>query len=262
MLLLSLAAEAACPVQRTNAELREALDEVDRTWGVDPAAFEAAIATERAMLPCMGRVVDTTLAARLHRAEGLAAFLARDLDTARRAFAAARAADEAITLPPEMAPEGGPLREAWSALPAVSYDQKLTRAEVGVGVYTDGVWRHDGRYGGGDLAPLDRPFVAQRLRDTEIVAWTVYAQSPADLPVLETEPQARAAWAWWASGGTAIAGGALLGAAYAADANYRQSTDIPTADQQREVVNGLAAASAGLGTLALGFGVVAVAGSF
>ncbi len=262
MLVLFFAAEAACPVQRTNAELREALDEVERTWGVDPTAFEAAIATERAMLPCMGRIVDSALAARVHRAEGLAAFLARDLDGARRAFAAARAADEAITLPPEMAPEGGPLREAWAALPVAAYDQKLTRVEAGVGVYTDGVWRLDGRYGGGDLAPLDRPFVAQQLADTEIVAWTVYAQSPRDLPVLEAEPQAKSGWAWWATGGTALAGGALLGAAYAADANYRQSTDVPVADERREVVNGLAGASAGLGALALGFGVVAVAGSF
>ncbi len=262
MLVLVLAAGAACPVQRTNAELRDALDEVERPWGVDPAAFEAAIVTERAMIPCMGRVVDAALAARVHRAEGLAAFLARDLDGARRAFAAARAAAPEIALPPEMAPEGGPLREAWAALPVAEYDQVLPLVDQGWSVWVDGVARVDGPTGR-PRVPAERPFIIQQNAAAEVVEWTLYARSPADVPGQAPPASERqAGWAWWVSGGTALAGGALLGAAFAADANYRQSTEVPVADARREVVNGLAGASAGLGALALGFGVVAVAGSF
>lgn len=259
--------QAACPVERTLAELGAALDEVEAQWGNDPQAFEAAIATQRSIVTCLGRKVSSELAARVHRAEGLVAFVARDSEAAQRAFAAARAADPTLSLPASMAPEGGPLSAAWSALPVVD-------RSVGLPMAADGELALDGSYRwsaapGGDrwqaLAPAERPFVLQAVTTDEVALWTAWVPDSSRLPDYRREldddaPGAR--WAWWAAGGAAVAGGAVLGAAYAADEHYRGSTTVAEADERRGLVNGLAGTSAGLGVAALGLGVVAVAGTF
>ena len=81
----------------------------------------------------------------------------------------------------------------------------------------------------------------------------------ATVPAYEKRPGA----GWWiAAGASAVGGGALLGAAYLADGEYRRSSTGAEADEARRVVNGLAGAASGAGVLAVGLGVVAISGSF
>ncbi len=230
-------------------------------------AFAAAMSTQRAILGCLGRKVSSALAARVHRAEGLAAFLGRETEQAQRCFAAARASDPAIGLPEAMAPEGGPLRAAWDVLPAAEPTVPLANAAAG-SLYVDGFVRFHVDAASNEaltMAPSERPFVLQAVTSDEVALWTVWAPDAGRVPAYDRAPPSGSAdhrWAWWATGGAALGAGALLGAAYLADGNYRGSTTVEEADQRREVVNGLTGASAGFGVAALGLGLVAVAGTF
>jgi hypothetical protein len=103
-LLLAFSAEAACPVSRTVDELRAALDAVDAAWGADPAEFARSVQAYRDILPCVSSALSARTAAHVHRAEGLDAFLRRDMESARRDFAEARVADPTYVLPESLAP--------------------------------------------------------------------------------------------------------------------------------------------------------------
>lgn len=113
--LLAGALAAEPPCRTTWAELSPTLDGIDAAWGFSADTFRAGMTVLEAQLPCLAEALTPERAARVHRAEGLEAFVDRDLDRAREAFAAAKAADPAYTFPVTMVPMGNPVRTLYDA---------------------------------------------------------------------------------------------------------------------------------------------------
>ena len=247
-------AGAACPVSRTVEELRASLDAVDAAWGGDTSAFSDAVGTTRAILPCVATEVDAATAAHLHRAEGLDAFLHRDGEGARRAFAAARATDPSWTLPDSMAPAGNPLRAEWAALPPVPPTAPFYAPDP-TGTRVDGV--------PGTARPDDRPVVLQHLGAdgrSDLAVWlaagqpTPWGDAPAPGPT-----RSRAKGWWTATAATLATSGALYGAgAIARYGWYDESETAGQANERRPVVNDLVYVSAGVAAVGLGLGAVSL----
>lgn len=112
-LLVGTAAASDCDTSW--AELEPQLDGVEAAWGISEDAFQAGMTRVEAGVPCLTEVLTPARAARIHRAEGLQAFLERDLDRARAAFAAARAADPAYAFPVAMVPAANPVRTLYDS---------------------------------------------------------------------------------------------------------------------------------------------------
>lgn len=253
MLLFVAIAAAACPVSRTVDELRETLVEVESAWGRDMQAFGSGIEGVRAILPCVNVALDPQTAGAVHRAEGLAAFSVRDMNAARRSFAAARAADPAYEIPSTLAPVGNPLRAEWDALvpsPAAS----------GLPVWSGHRSFVDGQ--SATLRAVDRPAVVQYLDDggraqlTALVAGDAPVSVPARGAVGAKKP---VPWGWIAaSAGASIVSGALFVKRAEAYGEYLDSASVAEANTRRTAVNGWAAGAAVTGVAALSFGTVAV----
>ncbi|MDP2311245.1 MAG: hypothetical protein Q8P18_34815 [Pseudomonadota bacterium] len=113
LLVGAFAAEPPCRI--TWAELAPKLDGIDAAWGISTDTFRAGMTTVSAQLPCLTEAIPPEHAARIHRAKGLEAFVDRDLDRARAAFAAAKAADPAYSFPVTMVPMGNPVRTLYDA---------------------------------------------------------------------------------------------------------------------------------------------------
>jgi hypothetical protein len=254
LLVLVTSAHAACPVARDEAELRAALDAVEAAWSVELAAFERAAADARAILPCVATTIDPATPARVHRAEGLAAFARRDGDSARRAFAAARAADPAGTLPESTAPAGSPLRAEWGAYSPTGQRSPLPAPAEGE-VRLDGAPARS--------RPEDLPVLFQHLDGGGRSDTTAWVSAGAPLPAYPVAARRGAPTAWWvAAGAAAVASGSCLAGAYVANDAYARSETVAEADARRFPVNALAVSSAGLAAVGVGLAAVAVSGSF
>lgn len=239
-----------CAVARTGGELRTALEGADQAWGNDAANFAVAVDAVRRILPCVNEPVDPATAAHVHRVEGLAAFAARDLKAARLAFSAAQGVDPAWTLPEAVAAEGSPLRAEWSGVEALPATVRLPAPRRGE-LRVDGFATLQ--------RPQERPTLVQVLDDRGRALTSAWVPVGGNLPAYGKKPGP----GWWIAAGASAAGsGALLGAAYLADEEYRRSTSETEADAARAQVNGLAGVAAGAGALAVGLGVFVVAGSF
>lgn len=235
---------------RTGEELRVSLEGADQSWGDDAANFAVAVDSMRRILPCVQEGVDPATAAHVHRVEGLAAFAARDLPAARLAFAAARVVDPTWVMPEAVAAVGSPLRAEWSAAEAATTTVRLPRPRSGE-LRVDGLLASE--------RPDARPALLQVMDTRGRAVTSAWLAVGAPVPAYEKKPGA----GWWiAAGASAVGGGALLGAAYLADGEYRRSSTGAEADEARRVVNGLAGAASGAGVLAVGLGVVAISGSF
>ncbi len=254
VLVLVEFAAAACPVARSLPELGAALQAVDRAWADDPADFERYMGDVRAILPCVAEPLDPGTAAHVHRAEALAAFARRDGASVRAAFAAARQADPGFELPDSIAPKDTPLRAEWDSPHPAGELQVLVEPAAG-SVRLDGRDTRERASG--------RPVVFQLVTPDGRVAEGAWVTAGAPVP-LYPAPKARPSplGGWIATGAAAVGSGVCLGLAYGADADYRASVLAASADQRRTTVNGLALGSAGLGAVAIGLGVVAVAASF
>jgi hypothetical protein len=116
LLLTALAAAAPCAEPWTTADLSVALHEAEHAFQVvDLPGFEAAIERARAAVPCLSGVVTPSLAARLHRTEGLSAFVTAQTERAEAAFASGRRIEPTYRFPKSLVPEGNPVLEHYDA---------------------------------------------------------------------------------------------------------------------------------------------------
>lgn len=251
LLAVAFAAAAPCPVTRSEAELVAALVAAHGAWAqADAAGFDGYVGDARAILPCVAAPLAPASAAAVHRVEGLSAFARRDGAGARKAFAAARAADPAWAPPEDLAPAGSPLRAEWDASTTRAGLVPLPPPEPG------GLWL-DGRAASARVA--GRPVVFQYVVEANATD-TTWVPAGGDVPAYPTRPVP--VWAWAGAGVGLVGSGVLLALAYDADADYQGSASGAEADDHRSRVNGLAGGSVGLGAVGLGLGVIAVAGSF
>jgi hypothetical protein len=271
LLLLAAAAWGDCPA--TSADLLDTLIEAERAFGqLELDAFRVATAAATADVACLDEVLPRPVAARLHRIEGLRAFvLDDDAVAASAAFASARAIEPSYRFPEALVPTGHPVRER--------YEQQDPKSggESAVPAPADGQIEVDGVPGAG--LPRTRPSVVQWVRADGSVPASAYlrpGEALFDYPPAPTGSGSGVAGLPGSEGPTAKrahtsvpmavgAGVMLLAAAgayaVAADARGDYLADDATLDELdplRSRTNTFFAGAVGLGTAGVGLGVGAV----
>lgn len=247
VLLAAALARAAdgCPLPRRAEELDAALAVVEGAWGEDEAAFLDAVGRARGVLACVAEPVPPAVAARMHRAEGLAAFLGRDAEASARAFAAARALDPEYRFPETMVPPNNPLETTFGLLPAGAATARVPAPAGGRTLWFDGTATR--------ARPEDRPTVFQVQDADGAVRTSAWLPTDAPLPYRARGEGLRLPLLIGA--GVAAAGaGALYALAADAHGDYEGSASPDDADANRARVNVLVGASAGAGAVAVGVG--------
>jgi len=111
------AAHAECRVQSSVDQIKNAVDEAEAAYGaLDKEGFMIASDRLRLVLPCLKDTVSPELAARVHRTEGFRRFGERDFHKASLSFAATRATDPGVGLPPNLVPPSHPIRSSFSSV--------------------------------------------------------------------------------------------------------------------------------------------------
>ncbi len=274
LLALLLAAAPAralpdCPQPSDTAQLQVALSDAEAAFGQSAAVFAPAMLQVAALLPCLADPLPSQQAAQLHRIVGLSSAVAGDTDRAQAAFAAARAIQPDYRLPALLAPQDGPVAQAYQAAPAES------GALEPLPDVAAGQLRVDGRVAA--QRSLQRPAAIQRLDGQGAVACTAYLwpaealpscllpKPPAAVPLALEPPEAARAsltrrsgvsgpWLVGAGLAAAAAGTCLALSLVSADAFWDPATPHDQLDALRTRTNGLAAGAAGAGALALGSG--------
>jgi hypothetical protein len=295
MILLVAHALAACP--EPALALVAALEEAELAWrALDTAALRAADDRARGMAGCLAEPVRPSVAARMHRIEGLRAYADKDMVRAAQAFAAARRVEPGSDIVSDIVPEGHPLRALAGGSSADS------GALAPMDSPATGHLEVDGR--ASESRPLASPALILLVDRGQVLAsaytWPTEAVFP--YPVRSAEPPPIAAApsstsapspslappaerpAAVASAGDRTAkrkrgpNGALLGTAFASAAvaggcyavsianwnvYYDDDTDISDLPYVRADVNGFQDAALGFSALALGTGIAAfVAGTW
>jgi hypothetical protein len=240
LLAAALASEPAAgapPCRTPWAEVAPTLDGLDAAWGISEASFRAGFDRLEAALPCLAEVVTPAAAARIHRAQGLDAFLHRDLDRARAAFAAARAADPAYTFPVTMVPEANPVRKLYDSATPTDSTTRLPPPARSV-VWLDGVATRERPTDRATLFQLDTPMRSE---------WLAPPDPP---PAYRARGQGFRLPLLLAGGAT---GATSAGLYLVADARTRQ---VPTSETDLQDIGAgnrrLVVTSASLGAVALG----------
>jgi hypothetical protein len=278
----ALAADTTCPALTLGSSLRTAAEEAQAAFGATKVPeFQAAIAQLDALVPCLMEPVDPELAALVHRMRGLGAFIERDQDRARQAFAAARVLEPDYSWPEELIPWGHPLLGMYQAQ-SVDDAAFETVPPPGSGwVYMDGrpseprpiewptILQVSDAEGAVQLSSYLWPGDSLPEYSVDLVTSTVV---PAPVPTQTDEPALPVTVAATsttvrtgprpallaAAGGAAVASGVLYAlAARSQDQYWDPATPHADLDVARGRTNGLVLASAGAAGLALGSGVVA-----
>jgi hypothetical protein len=113
-LLWSPGARAGCPEPVTVAVLDGTVGLAEQSAGRDAQAFGDAVHALRDQLPCLEAVVSPSLAARLHRVEGLQAFVDGAGERALMAFAASNRLDPDYRFPATLFPQAHPVARLWA----------------------------------------------------------------------------------------------------------------------------------------------------
>jgi len=130
-LLWASLARAACP--STSADLGASLEVAEAAYAdMDTAGFLAATNRVTAEANCLAESVPRSTIARLHRVEGLRAFVDKDAERAAEAFASARAIEPGYTFPEAIVPAGHPVRASYASQdPASGTSSALAAPAVG-----------------------------------------------------------------------------------------------------------------------------------
>jgi hypothetical protein len=271
-LLWSPGARAGCPEPVTVAVLDGTVGLAEQSAGRDAQAFGDAVHALRDQLPCLEAVVSPSLAARLHRVEGLQAFVDGAGERALMAFAASNRLDPDYRFPATLFPQAHPVARLWARSCDLEWGWTSAATGDAVALWVDGAhsWQRPDRL----------PSVAQLVRDHGVVA-TAYIWPQDDLPLAPPEPapvaqlhstgpapghriqvpsQRRAHVPLGISAGlTALAGGISYALALNTASDYRTNPHSDTElEQLRQRANTLVYVSTGLGGVAVGTGVGAV----
>lgn len=264
MFLFWAAVAAAAPCPATTATVTAAVADAERAFAdLDATGLGASLDAAVEGLACTDAPVPPVLAARLHRAQALRAFVAGDEAAARRALYAARVLDPVGDYPVGVVPADHPLRglmanAVFGALPSVT-----------VPAPPAGTVHFDGR---ATLErPSDRPTVYQLAGpsgvtaggwlapETAFPAWS----TPAAAPV--APKPAKTSWILAGAGvASLVAGGITYGLAGASNAAFwdpaTPDAEVPALYERTNTLVYLSAGLAGVG-LAGGVGAV-VAGQW
>jgi len=263
-LLLAALAQAACPA--TSADLLVSLEDAEAAFGgLDLAGFRAATDVAAEQVGCASEVLPRTLVARLHRAQGLRAFVDGDAAKATAAFASARAIEPGYQFPEALVPAEHPVRERYVQQDPASGGATPIPPPV------DGVIEVDGRPE--DPLPNTRPAVVQyrsMLNGVEASAYRwpgaplfEYPVSDGTVTTVSPPPSVREArtsipLVVGSAVALGLSGGAYALAAGAHDAYYAEGVTPGELNQLRSRANGLFFTSVGAGVAGLGLGVGAV----
>lgn len=259
--LVSLPA-LACDSPATTAELQSALVLAHAAYSnLDADAFHTQSDAVRAALPCLVDPISPSLAAEVHRLEGLRGFLDKDPAQATRAFAAARRIEPAYRFPTTMVPENNPVLEDYEAI------EVSQLVESPVGPPESGTLTLDGRE---QLTRVEKlPVVAQYRDQQGGVVFTEYVAPSAALPnyplapapVTKNHRGGKGARIGLAAGaGLAAASSAALFAMSGAakqdwqDAPLGSPSDVTTLGELRTKTNTLSTAGVVSSALTVGLG--------
>ncbi|MBM4369249.1 MAG: hypothetical protein FJ102_23760 [Deltaproteobacteria bacterium] len=113
-------AQAACATTYAPAEIESRLAAAEAAYvALDVDAFRAAAEEARLLLPCLAGALAPSVAARVHRVEGLRLYAGGDEAGARLSLLAARIADPSYRFPDELLDPAHALRVAYEAMPGV-----------------------------------------------------------------------------------------------------------------------------------------------
>jgi hypothetical protein len=273
----AFADDSSCPELVLSFALRGAAERAETAFGATRVEdFQGAILEIDQALPCLMDPVDPELAAFIHRMKGLGAFIERDQDRARQAFASARSLQPDYAWPETLIPWGHPLLALYEALPIDDASYETVPMPAAGWVYMDGrpseprprewptilqvsdaegavqlssyLWPSDAlpAYGDKVPAPIAAEVPAVEARELPV---TVAATST----TVHTGPRP---WLVATAGGAAVASGVLYALAARSHEQYQDpATPFDDLDAARSRTNGLVLASAGAAGLALGTGV-------
>jgi len=273
------AAESSCPELTLGSSLRSAAERAEEAFGATKVTeFQAAIAELDGLVPCLMEPVDPELAALVHRMKGLGAFIERDQDRAREAFAAARVLEPEYAWPETLIPWGHPLLGVYQALEVENAAFETANTPAAGWVYMDGR--------PSEPRPLEWPAILQVSDAEGAVQLSAYlwpgdplpdygveavvelmpstVPSEVQQPVIPSSVAATSTtvrtgprgWMLASAGGAAVASGVLYAlAARSGDQYWDSATPYADLEASRSRTNGLVLASAGAAGLALGTGV-------
>jgi hypothetical protein len=246
LLLLPFARAADCASSRPEVEAD--LAAAESAWGVDEAAFRKAAERAHQSGACLRDVADTRLAARIHRVEGLSAFLAGDKTRAGAAFAAARSADPEGAFPDAMIPPGNPVRVLWDANAPRAGSVAAPRPARGELAF-DGTIRRD--------RPTGQATYLQRI-EGGAAAQSAWLAPEDPLPSYRQQGEGLRLPLLLAAGAAAAGGGVLYALALDQRSNPPEPTgaDVLTAWQREN--HALVLGGAALGGVAVGAGAAAL----
>ncbi len=277
----AFAAETSCPELTLGSSLRDAATQAETAFGATKVdEFQAAIAEIDALIPCLMEPVDPELAAFVHRMRGLGAFIERDQDRAREAFAAARSLQPDYSWPETLIPWGHPLLGLYSSLEIEEAEFETVKTPSVGWVYLDGR--------PSEPRPLEWPAILQVSDGDGAIQLSAYlwpdqpmpdygldepvALAPEPVPTTVEEPVIPSSvaatsttvrtgprgWMLATAGGAVVASGVLYAmAARSSDQYWDPTTPYDDLDAARGRTNGLVLASAGAAGVAVGTGVAA-----
>lgn len=184
-------------------------------WALKQESFEAEASAAEETLRCMGEPVTLALVARLHRVEGLRAWLRHDAEATSRAFATAKWLDPGYSFPPELEGVAGGGDVPAEAPERAIYNRVLGEAprSAPVAPPASGTFTFDAQLG--LHRPVERGTVFQQLDTADHPLVTRYLAASDALPVvgMEAAKPTRRPVAQWAAGGASaglLAAGAVL----------------------------------------------------
>ncbi|MBN2798150.1 MAG: hypothetical protein JXX28_03315 [Deltaproteobacteria bacterium] len=254
-LALALGAQAAsCPdALRVASALEQAVEASDLAISaLDIGGLERAVVLLQQAVPCQAQPISPTVAADIHRVEGVYAFVNGREQDATSWFAAAQALAPGMPLGPI---QGGPILSAWDrARPASPPLRTPLPPPLTGALWVDGIYAED--------APALLPFLLQQREGDQVLLTALRMPgqpfpaypSAAPLPGQATGPRplTRAAVGAAALSLTSLAGAAVTRAVFNAE-----STDWPDVKGLVGLNHALGVGGAGLGAAALGLGVAA-----
>lgn len=264
LLLLALRwaapAHAACDAPTDSDVVTASADRAEVHFAaLDVESFLADVGQARQDVTCLDEALSRSLAARLHRLDGLARFVSRDRTGAQASFAAARAIEPAYRFPTSLVPDDNPVLEAFVAIDPSTVDVAEAPSPA------DGYLMIDGS---GTLAYRPAlPLVVQRftadgtVADTRWLApgeaWPVYDVGRGAAPAGRRSARAPLLVA---AGASAVTSGALYGLAWGSHRNWADSEAAPDQlDAYRRQTNALTVGSGAAVLVAVALGGVALA---
>ncbi len=186
LLLASPRADAGCEPPVPATEIVALVEQAEASVGRDAVRFGAAAERIASDLPCIEDRIDSGLAARIHRVQGLQAFVAGSGQAAVIAFAASRRLEPGYRFPASVFPGAHPVPGLWERAAEQSWEVRPVSVPAGSLLFFDGVVS--------DERPSSAPTILQHRDASGVIATTAYLWPDDDLPALAPMVAARRDW--------------------------------------------------------------------